>query len=100
MSVMLEISLVPSGKDGAGLSKVVAAAVDTAKKHGVRYMIGPMGTTLEGDLDALLKVVREMHEMPFRMGFPRSQTIIKIDDRRDKDLTMDYKVSAVEEKLR
>jgi len=96
---MLEISVIPSGKEGASLSKIVAAAVDTAKEHGVKYMIGPMGTTLEGDLDTLLKIVREMHEVPFEMGFPRSQTIIKIDDRRDKELSMDYKVSAVQEKL-
>ncbi len=99
MPAMLEISLMPSGKAGASQGDVVATAVKVARSQGVKYELNPMGTTLEGDLDALLQVAREMHEVCFAMGYPRVQTVIKIDDRRDKDLTMEYKVKSVMEKL-
>jgi len=99
MAVMLEISLLPSGKVGASLSDMVANALKIARQHGVKFELNPMGTTLEGELEVLLRVAREMHEMCFTMGYPRVQTLIKIDDRRDKDLTMEYKVKSVMEKL-
>jgi uncharacterized protein (TIGR00106 family) len=59
-----------------------------------------MGTIIEGDLDAILAVVREMHEAPFGEGAVRVSTLIKIDDRRDKEHTIAGKMRSVEEKLR
>jgi uncharacterized protein YqgV (UPF0045/DUF77 family) len=55
---------------------------------------------VEGDLDALFAAAREMHEAGFGQGHPRVITTIKIDDRRDKYLTMKYKIQSVMEKLR
>jgi len=41
-----------------------------------------------------------MHEEPFAAGANRISTLIKIDDRRDKEgHTIESKVSAVSEKL-
>ena len=58
-----------------------------------------MRTGAEGDVDSLLQVAREMHEVCFGLGYPRVLTTIRLDDRRDKDLTMEYKVRSVKEKL-
>lgn len=99
MPAMLEVTLIPTGKAGAGLGEVVANALKIARQHGVKFELNPMGTTLEGDLDTLLSVARKMHEVCFAMGYPRVLTVIKIDDRRDKDITMEYKVKSVREKL-
>ncbi|NIM04812.1 MAG: MTH1187 family thiamine-binding protein [Armatimonadetes bacterium] len=99
MAAMLEISLIPSGKADASLGEVVANALKIARDHNIRFQLNPMGTTMEGDLDTLLQIARKMHEMCFAMGYPRVQSVIKIDDRRDKDLTMDYKVASVMKKL-
>lgn len=100
MPAMLEISLMPSGKAGASQGDVVAMALKIAQREGIKFQLNPMGTTLEGDLGKLFKVAQEMHELCFTMGYPRVQTVIKIDDRRDKDLSMEYKVKSVMEKLR
>jgi uncharacterized protein (TIGR00106 family) len=59
-----------------------------------------MGTVLEGDLDRVLAVVRQMHEHPFTKGVHRVVTTVRIDDRRDKALTMSGKVAAVESLLK
>jgi len=58
-----------------------------------------MGTIIEGDLPRILEVIVLMHEVPFAKGALRVSTLIKIDDRRDKEATMEGKVQAVEEKL-
>ena len=99
MAVVAEISVTPVGREGASLGDTVAETLKIAEARGVNYQLGPMGTTLEGDLNLLLSVMREMHEACFRMGYPRVITTIRIDDRRDKDLTMNYRVESVKRKL-
>jgi uncharacterized protein (TIGR00106 family) len=62
-------------------------------------MLTPMSTILEGDLDKVLEAVKAMHEVPFRMGALRVSTTLRIDDRRDKPVTMAGKLAAVKAKL-
>ena len=99
MPPLMEISVVPVGREGASLGNTVVEMLKVAEKHGVKYEVGPLGTGMEGDLDTLLQVAREMHEVCFGLGYPRVLTTIRLDDRRDKDLTMEYKVQSVKEKL-
>ena len=99
MPPLMEISVIPVGKEGASLGDTVVEVLKVAEKHGVHYELGPLGTAMEGDLDTLLQVAREMHEVCFGLGYPRVLTTIRLDDRRDKDLTMEYKVRSVKEKL-
>ena len=99
MPVILEIHVAPVGKEGASMGDTVVEMVKIAEAEGINYQVGPMGTSMEGDLDTLLRVARRMHETCFRMGYPRVITSIRIDDRRDKDLTMGYKVESVKRKL-
>ncbi|PHJ39914.1 hypothetical protein P378_00475 [Desulforamulus profundi] len=46
-----------------------------------------------------MELVRQMHEQPFLAGATRVSTTIRIDDRRDKEGTMQGKVASVETKL-
>ncbi|HET6383164.1 MAG TPA: MTH1187 family thiamine-binding protein [Armatimonadota bacterium] len=95
----LEITILSLGRPGTSASAFVAEAVKVAKRSGVRYQLNAMGTTLEGDIETILRVAREMHEAPFSMGIERVYTVIKIDDRRDRESSMDGKVRSVEEKM-
>lgn len=72
--------------------------LETEKR--IKYALTPMGTVLEGDLDVILEMVRKMHEVPFDKGAMRVSTLIKIDDRRDKESTMEQKIDSVEKKLK
>jgi uncharacterized protein (TIGR00106 family) len=96
----LEISILALGRSGTSASEYVAAAIRVAERHSVTYQLTAMGTTLEGDLDTLLQVAKEMHEAPFALGIQRVYSVIKIDDRRDQESTLDGKVRSVEEKIR
>ncbi len=99
MPVLLEVSVTPLGREGASLGDVVVETLKVLEAEGIRYHLGPMGTSLEGDLDTLLRVARRMHEVCFARGYPRVITTLRIDDRRDKDLGLDYKVESVKRKL-
>jgi uncharacterized protein (TIGR00106 family) len=97
---IVEVTIAPLGTGTTSLSRYVAACHKVLVANpNIKYQLTPMGTILEGDLDQLLAVIREMHEVPFASGAERVSTLIRIDDRRDKNATMEQKIQAVQEKL-
>jgi uncharacterized protein (TIGR00106 family) len=97
--VVAEISVVPLGTAKAGLSEYIAACCDILENiEGISCQLTPMGTILEGPLDQVLEAVRRVHEVPFTLGALRVITSVKIDDRRDKKLTMSGKLESVAKK--
>lgn len=97
---VIEVSVVPIGTATASLSRYVAGCLSILQNApGIKYQLTSMGTIIEGELAVILPLVLQMHEHPFAAGVDRVVTTIKIDDRRDKPLTMAGKVAAVEEKL-
>ncbi|MDT8284127.1 MAG: MTH1187 family thiamine-binding protein [Thermovirgaceae bacterium] len=97
--VVAEVVIVPHGTASPSLGKYVAEVEKTLRSFGLKTMLTPMGTILEGDLDAVLEAVRAAHEIPFREGALRVGTTIRIDDRRDREVTMESKMRSVEEKI-
>jgi uncharacterized protein YqgV (UPF0045/DUF77 family) len=43
---------------------------------------------VQGNLKDLIKVALQMHELPFKKGALRVVTTVKIDDRRDREVTI------------
>lgn len=96
---IVAVNMVPLGM-GSSVSKYVAAAEKViVDRPGIKRQVGPMFTTLEGDLDEIMQAIREMQEAVFAAGVDRVVTTIKIDDRRDKDATMDTKLASLNAKL-
>ena len=94
------VTVVPVGTGSTSVSPYVARCHEIlAGQQGVKYRLTPMSTVIEGDLETILAVVVRLHDVPFEKGAMRVLTTMMIDDRRDKELTMDGKVSSVEEKL-
>jgi uncharacterized protein (TIGR00106 family) len=58
-----------------------------------------MGTVLEGELDDVLAVIRDVHNCTFDNQVKRVLTLVKIDERRDKELSMQGKIDAVAARL-
>ncbi|MTI81499.1 MAG: MTH1187 family thiamine-binding protein [Firmicutes bacterium] len=97
---VVEAQIIPIGTENTSLSKYVADCVTVLKNYPqLKYQLTPMGTVIEGDLNEILDVVKEMHQVPFDKGAARVVTTIRVDDRRDKELTMNGKVDAVNSKL-
>ena len=94
-----EISVVPVGKGSVSISDYVAGAVKIVRESGLKYELSSMGTNIEGDVGSILELVRKVHEACFEQGAVRVLTSLKIDDRRDKTLSIESKKSAVKAKI-
>jgi len=94
--VIVQLTVVPLGTGGPSLSPYVRDVLKVLDKHpGVKAEVGPNGTALQGELDALWPVIREMHEAPFAAGVQRVLTLLTIDDRRDKAATLEGKLASL-----
>ena len=97
---LVEVSVIPLGTETPSVSRYIARAVEVLKgEKDINYELTAMGTIIEGDLDRLLAVVRKMHEAAFEAGAMRVETIIKIDDRRDKPSGMSDKLESLKRQL-
>lgn len=74
-----EFSVIPL-VDGS-LRTYVKAAVAVVESSGLRHEVGAMGTTVEGDFDELIEVIKRAHQAVLNAGAARIVTSIKIDDR-------------------
>ncbi|SDY54642.1 uncharacterized protein, MTH1187 family [Evansella caseinilytica] len=95
-----DITVIPIGTSTTSVSEVVAEIhllLSNAKN--IRYELTPMSTLMEGELEDLLKVIKEIHEIPFNMGVKRVATNIRIDDRRDRQSSMNSKLESVQRRL-
>lgn len=94
--ISAELTIIPIGTPETSLSRYVAAAVSALDKSGVKYTITGMGTIIETDSpEKLFNSIKMAHEAVFNTGAQRVATSIKIDDRRDKEETVEEKVSSV-----
>jgi uncharacterized protein (TIGR00106 family) len=58
---------------------IVDKAIEAIQASGVKYEVGPLETTLEGDdLDELIEVAKAAHRACFTAGARKVVTIIKI----------------------
>ncbi|MED4203744.1 MTH1187 family thiamine-binding protein [Neobacillus mesonae] len=98
---IVDITVIPVGTATPSVSGYVAEIHKFLKWYEgkIKYELTPMSTLIEGDLKELLEIVQQLHELPFQKGAQRVCTNIRIDDRRDKENTMERKLKAVESKL-
>ena len=68
----------------------------TKKESGYHYEIGGMSTCIEvPDLDALFALVKQVHQAHLDEGAKRVSIDLKVDDRGDKNATIQKKRNAV-----
>ena len=78
----MEIAVYPLGTGDSSVSREVSAIFDVLERCGLSYEITVMGTLVEGTLDELFALARELHDVIFCEEVKRVVTVIKIDDRR------------------
>src|SRR2546423_1656062 len=80
-----EVSIIGLGRQSASASEYIAEMQRRLQAQDkVRFKLNAMGTELEGRLEDILDVVRQLHNVPFEAGLPRVYTVLKIDERLDK----------------
>jgi uncharacterized protein (TIGR00106 family) len=97
MSVVIELSMFPLDK-GESLSPYVARLVRIIEDSGLDYSFGPMATSIEGDYDRVMEVVRSCFR-ELEKDCRRIHAAIRMDYRADSSGRLLGKVSSVKEKL-
>ena len=77
--MLAELRVTPVGYR-TEFSRLVAGCVKVIAESGLPYRVGAMGTTLEGELEDILQVVRRCHE-EVRKHADRVLIELSIDDR-------------------
>ncbi len=80
--VRMEIAVYPLGTDNSSITKDVSKVFKVLDNCDLTYQITTMGTIIEGTLDELFALARELHEAVFSDSVKRVITTIKIDDKR------------------
>jgi uncharacterized protein (TIGR00106 family) len=96
-----DLTVIALGRADVSASRYVAEIQRRlAAQDRVKYLMHAMGTSLEGPTEDILAVVGELHAVPFELGIPRVYSVLKLDERRDREQTLEDKVSSVERLLR
>ena len=93
--IISQLSIAPIGK-GVSVSKYVKKVIKIINKHNVVSKTNAMATVIETkDLETLFNIVKEAHMTILNTGAERVITELKIDDRRDKNATIETKLNAI-----
>ncbi|WP_025683226.1 MTH1187 family thiamine-binding protein [Paenibacillus maysiensis] len=77
-NTLLSIQVIPKTPNNEDSYAYVDKAIEVIQRSGVKHQVNPLDTTMEGELDELLKVVKDMHEALTKAGSPSVISQIKI----------------------
>lgn len=95
MAIVADVSIAPFG-ESTSLGKYSKRAVKELEASGLRLEVGAMSTTLEANSTLeVFEAVQKAKEAVFAMGVKRVYIVLRIDERRDKKITVETKKKAV-----
>ncbi len=95
--ILAEFSMYPLGK-GESLSPYVARSLKVIDGSGLSYRMGSMGTTIEGEWDEVMAVIKRCYD-EMRKDCHRIECSIAIDAREGESGRLEAKLKSVEEKV-
>jgi uncharacterized protein YqgV (UPF0045/DUF77 family) len=96
MIVEIQCLPTPAGTDDRRYAHV-EAAIAQIQRSGVRYEVGALGTTVEGDPDDIWPLLRSVHDACLDSGADSVITVIKIAEAHDP-VSMDALVADYRER--
>jgi len=90
--IVAEFSTVPMGV-GASASEHIRAVHQVLNDSGLKFVPGPMSTSLEAEsFQEIFDVVELANQKLAQMGVPRIITTVMIDYRLDKEVSIESKL--------
>lgn len=93
---LLDSTVIPLGGRASGFSSFVVGLQEILAGSGCLFRVHDMGTTVEGPASDLFLLAQRLHEHGFGEGNRRVYTIMKIDDRRDREVGLGDKTASVQ----
>jgi len=88
--VHVSIQIVPISRDKHPYD-LIDRAIDVIEKSGVKFLVGPMETVMQGDYDTLMQVTKKAQEVCLESGAEEVVVTIKVHARKNADVTWDEK---------
>ena len=94
MNASVAIQVLPSVQDEEEVIRIVDEVIDYIKSTGLNYYVGPCETSIEGDYDTLMEIVKNCQLVAAKAGCKAMNTYVKISYKAEGDvLTIDKKVT-------
>ena len=92
--IVADLSVIPMGS-GTSASEYVRAVHEVLRDSGVNFVPGPMSTSIETEtMEKLFQIVEKANNRLAAMGVQRIVTMVRIDFRLDKEISMNTKLNA------
>ena len=94
MNASVAIQVLPTVTDDEEVIRIVDAVIDYIKSTGLSYYVGPCETSIEGDYDQLMEIVKNCQLVAAKAGCPAMYTYVKISYKPEGEVfTIDKKVT-------
>lgn len=94
MNASVAIQVLPNVDSDEEVIRVVDEVIAYIKSKGLSCSVGPFETTIEGDYDELMDIVKECQHIAVRAGAPKVSAYVKIVYNPEGDvLTIEKKVA-------
>ena len=94
MNASVAIQVLPTVTDEAEVIRIVDEVIAYIKSTGLNYYVGPCETSIEGDYDELMEIVKNCQLGAAKAGGPAINTYVKISFKPEGDvLTIAKKVT-------
>ncbi|HJU14280.1 MAG TPA: MTH1187 family thiamine-binding protein [Candidatus Nitrosotalea sp.] len=92
-----ELAILPIGTPTPSLGTYIAQGLKGLDRiDGIRFQTTPMGTMIEAEkIEKIFEAAKVVSDLIFAMGISRVETILKIDERRDKDRSLEDKLRSI-----
>lgn len=94
MNASVAIQVLPNAADDEELIRIVDEVIDYIKSTGLNYYVGPCETSIEGEYDELMNIVKECQKVAVRAGAKSVSAYVKISYRPEGEvLSIEKKVT-------
>ena len=94
MNASVAIQVLPKASSDAEVIRVVDEVIAYIKSTGLNYFVGPCETSIEGEYDELMEIIKECQRVAVKAGAKSVSAYVKINYRPEGDvLTIEKKVT-------
>ena len=94
MNASIAIQVLPKVATNEETVRIVDEVIAYIRSTGLNYHVGPFETTIEGEFNELMDIVKECQHVAIRAGAPKVSAYIKVVYEPDGEiLTIDRKVT-------
>lgn len=94
MNASVAIQVLPKVNSDEEVIRIVDEVIDYIRSTGLNYYVGPCETSIEGEYDQLMDIIKECQKIAVRAGASSVSAYVKINYRPEGDiLTIEKKVT-------